>query len=78
MLTCVPAVNLAENIGFSAAGTHTRSGTSPLPTPGELRFPLNHPVAMIREGSLDRKAFRSLYHRSLTARLARRFGRWWT
>jgi hypothetical protein len=54
-LTCTPKVNLVSNIGFGDAGTHTKTGTSPLanmPT-RELEHPLKSPPEKQPEQSFD-------------------------
>lgn len=46
LLTCIPSVELVENIGFGVDATHTIDEESPLMVPGHLTRPLVHPLVM--------------------------------
>jgi hypothetical protein len=46
LLTCIPSVELVENIGFGVDATHTIDEESPLMVPEHLARPLIHPVVM--------------------------------
>jgi hypothetical protein len=55
-LSVAPRVNLVENIGFGAEGTHTTVKQPALAiTAKPLEFPLTHPVAMMPSQRLDRR-----------------------
>ena len=54
-LTALPGVNLVSNIGFGGLGTHNRNRgnrLAALPTEA-MRFPLRHPVDVVRNESAD-------------------------
>lgn len=56
-LSVVPTVNLVSNIGFDSRGTHTDGAASsktghPL---GQISFPLQHPMRVTRDTTLERK-----------------------
>jgi len=67
-LTCIPAVNLAKNIGFGEFATHTMVGGSPLRRARELSFPLKHPVTVLRDTHLDEFTFKNHFQVSLLDR----------
>jgi len=51
----LPVVNLVSNIGFGGSGTHNRNRRNQLaalPTEA-MRFPLRHPVDVVRDESAD-------------------------
>ncbi len=46
LLTCIPSVELVENIGFGIEATHTIDEVTPLKPVGALVRPLIHPLVM--------------------------------
>ncbi|MEI6828781.1 MAG: nucleotide-diphospho-sugar transferase [Synechococcaceae cyanobacterium ELA445] len=71
-LTCLPAVELVENIGFHTEATHTLDETSPLGPRGSLSLPLAHPAVIQADRLRDADTFRRLYRRSRRAELVRK------
>lgn len=71
-LTCLPAVELVENIGFGGEATHTLDERSPLGPRGTLALPLVHPAVIQADRRRDAHTFRVLYRRSRRAELARK------
>ena len=73
-LSILPNTNLVSNIGFSKSATHTfrKNLFANMPTQ-TLDFPLQHPVAMIRDRKADNVTEHRIYSRSLIARLQRKF-----
>jgi len=71
-LAIIPCVNLVSNIGFHADGTHTRNPDSSLASlpAGEIRFPLQHPIAFLPDYERDLK-----WGNILGAERQRRMGR---
>ncbi len=53
-LAVTPAVNLVENVGFSADATHTQS-TRKMPGAGELGWPLRHPAEVKLNADVERE-----------------------
>ncbi|MCT0218412.1 glycosyltransferase family 2 protein [Synechococcus sp. CS-1329] len=80
LLTCLPAVNLVENVGFGHAhATHTRHGPSPHRGTAALETELVHPAQLLRDRAADDFTFRSQFQPPLPQRLLRRAlrpGRW--
>jgi len=72
LLTCIPAVNLARNIGFGDDATHTGEGDSPLMHIRELSFPLIHPATILRDTSFDAFTFEKHFEVSFPRRAARK------
>lgn len=71
-LVIAPKLNLISNIGFSSAGTHTKSfhpEMSALPTAG-LKFPLAHPPFVIADYEIDRVYRRRMIHEPLLRKIA--------
>jgi len=73
-LSILPNTNLITNIGFSKSATHTfrRNLFADLPM-HPLSFPLQHPVAMIRDRQADNYTERLIFSRNLTSRIRRKF-----
>lgn len=62
-LTVLPGVNLVSNIGFGGLATHTRSRgnrLAALPTEA-VRFPLRHPIDVVRDESADELTQRTIF-----------------
>lgn len=73
-LTILPDVNLVSNIGFSAAGTHTRDKCQFANLPAEaMQFPLRHPPWIIRNSQADEFTERSIFSTSLLRRIEAKF-----
>ena len=72
LLTCLPAVELVENIGFHAEATHTLDERSPLAPRGALGFPLRHPEVIQADRRRDAHTFELLFRRSRRAEWARK------
>lgn len=53
LLTVTPRVNLVENIGHDADGTHTKDSERRVPKAAALDFPLTHPAEVARLESAD-------------------------
>lgn len=71
-LSVLPAVSLVENTGFGTDASHTTEGIAPVS--GALKFPLQHPSAMLRDSEADGEVGRRIFRLpTLAARLARRF-----
>jgi hypothetical protein len=72
-LAVVPAVNLVRNIGFGDEATHTFDAAdahADVPT-AALRWPLQHPPAVLRDRPRDRRRFREFLLDRLRAQLLR-------
>lgn len=65
-LCVMPTVNLVSNIGFGPEATHTKvvSGVADLPAEA-MRFPLVHPVHMVRDARADALTERTQHRLSL-------------
>jgi len=73
LLTCLPAVNLVTNVGFShPLAEHTRTGTSPHGAIGTLELPLRHPRQCLADRQADRHTFFTQFQPPLPRRLQRR------
>lgn len=75
-LTVLPRVNLVQNVGFGARGSHTRDSGNPfarIPT-GELEFPLVHPRSVVHDPRFRQltNAVEETYARSSLRRRFRR------
>jgi hypothetical protein len=53
MLSCIPCVNLVENIGFGADATHTASNSSKGEERYDVDFPLKHPEWILSDPEFD-------------------------
>ena len=71
-LTCLPTLELVENIGFRGDATHTLDEASPLGPRGTLPLPLVHPAVIQADRIRDANTFRRLFCRSRRAELVRR------
>jgi hypothetical protein len=60
-LSCVPSVNLVENIGFGEHATHTKSKNGHSPLAAELDFPLQKPEFVIPDANYDRLFFKQKF-----------------
>lgn len=75
-LITVPAVNLISNIGFGLDATHTKfKETGADMETGHLRFPLRHPVDVVRDEYADRIMNDRLFARPFFRRIAWRGSR---
>lgn len=55
-LSVTPRINLVENIGFGAEGTHTAAVDSNMSIAARpMEFPLRHPIAILPSRMLDRR-----------------------
>jgi hypothetical protein len=73
-LSILPKVNLVENIGFNAKGTHTRLGHPRLSTRTRpLRFPLQKRPNIERDVAADDFTESALYSGPWWKRAARNF-----
>lgn len=73
-LTILPNVNLISNLGFGAAGTHTRNRHSRfarLPVEA-VGFPLQHPPFVVRDAQADEFTQQTNFRRGLLARFGSR------
>ncbi len=68
-LSIVPKVNLVTNIGFGLDSTHTSTGKYGYIPSGDLAFPLNHPVQLLRDIESDRRTAHEFFSRPSIARL---------
>lgn len=76
LLTCLPAVNLVENLGFGhPLAAHTGSGISPLGPLGDLELPLRHPLQVLADRRADLHTFRSQFQPPLARRALGRLQR---
>ena len=64
-LTCIPSVELVQNIGFGVDATHTIDEESPLMPPGHLSQPLVHPLVMQPRRDFDDYILSGYLKRSL-------------
>jgi hypothetical protein len=72
-LSIAPRVNLVENIGFGAEGTHTTVMEPALSIARRsIEFPLKHPVAMMPSRSLDHRDQMLCLPESIPRRLSRK------
>ena len=71
-LTCLPATEQVQNVGFDHDATHTLDEVSPLQTPQELDLPLVHPSIILPSRQFDRVTFKRLYRRQWTNELRRK------
>jgi len=74
-LTCIPSVELVENIGFGVDATHTIHEDSPLMVPGHLVRPMIHPIIMQPRRDFDAYLLSRLNHRSVIQKLILMFQR---
>jgi len=69
LLTCLPAVNLVDNVGFGHAhATHTRDGRSPHRGTAALETELLHPQQLVRDRAADDVTFRTQFQPPLLQR----------
>jgi hypothetical protein len=76
LLTCLPAVNLVRNLGFSdPLATHTTTGRAPHGAVGRMDFPLRHPAQCVRDARADQHTFLHHFHPPLPRRVLGRLQR---
>ena len=76
LLTCLPAVNLVRNLGFSdPLATQTTTGRAPHGAVGRMDFPLRHPAQCVRDARADQHTFLHHFHPPLPRRVLGRLQR---
>jgi hypothetical protein len=74
--TILPAVNLVTNIGFGPLATHTREMIPGISiVAGRQPWPLQHPVAIVRNVGADLYTYKSHFNPSIWSRSWRKFVR---
>jgi len=72
-LSCIPCVELVENIGFDTLATHTIAGESPLNRCQDLSDTLTHPMFIQASSEFDEMKMNEIMNPGVVSRLARRF-----
>jgi hypothetical protein len=75
-LSILPEMNLVSNIGFSHQGSHTteRSRFSAIPTI-PMRFPLSHPLHMVRSSDADTFTEKTLFSKTTSRKIISKINR---